>query len=273
MDRFASFAVITNTRFMNVKPICATLSLIAWAVAPALSETKFEGARATLEKWAETRQLFSREKADWGFDKEALEQQIALLEKEQQLLKEQIAKAEATATQADKERERLIEENEALSAASGTIRASLVVLEKRLLELSKTFPPPLMERIEPLFKRLPTNPALTKLSLAERMQNIIGIMSEVDKFNGMITVVSEVKRSPAGADVQVKTMYLGLGAGFFVDTAGRFAGLGTPTADGWQWRTRNDLADRIAKAIFIYENASAAAFVSLPVTITGQKLP
>ena len=245
--------------------LVAAIALSRTSVAQ--SQTKFDEARTALDKWVETRQLISKEKADWQTEKETLQETVGLLEKENQLLDEQITKLETTTTQADKERDRLIEENQALSTAAATIRTTVAQLEKRVLELSKSFPPPLMERIEPLFKRIPNNPATTRLSLGERMQNIIGILSETDKFNGNITLVTELKKDPSGAEISVKTVYLGLGAAFFVDHAGRFAGVGVATHDGWTWTPANELAPRIAKVIFVYENAAAAEFVQMPITI------
>jgi hypothetical protein len=238
------------------------------AASAAFAETKFSEARSVLDKWVETRQLLSREKAEWDVDKAALQQQAALMQKELELISEQIAKVEATSTQADKERKQLVEDRAQLEKASVTIHDSVVEMERRVVELAKSFPAPLMERIEPLFKRIPKNPATTSVGLGERMQNVIGILSEVDKFNGNITVVPELRKSPAGDDVQVKTIYLGLGSAFFVDKAEKFAGVGVPGPDGWKWEPRNELAGKVARSIYIYENAAAAVFVELPVTIS-----
>lgn len=252
---------------MRYLPVAVFLWLCLVAP-PAQAETKFAETRTTLEKWVETRQIVAKERADWEVEKQALEQGIALLEKETKLLDEQIARAEATATQADRERQKLIEENEQLSAAAVAVRDVVEQLEKRTLELAKGFPPPLMERIEPLFKRIPRPPAGSHLSLGERFQNVVGILGEVDKFNGSITVSSELRQMPGGDLVQVKTIYLGLGAGYYVDKTGQTAGFGVPGPEGWNWTAQNELAPQVARAIHVYENAAAAIFVNLPVAIT-----
>ncbi len=261
--------ILTGNHQKTMKKKIASISLAVClcAAGQTWAQTKFAETRTTLEKWVETRQLISKERSDWATDKEDLQQSLNLYEKESALLAEQIAKLEATTTQADKERDRLIEENDALSAAATTIKTTVAQLEKRVLDLAKAFPPPLMERIEPLFKRIPTNPATARLSLGERMQNVIGILSEADKFNGNITVVTELKKNPEGQEVSVKTLYLGLGAAFFVDKSGQFAGVGVPTLDGWTWTPQNDLAQKISKTIYVYENAAEAVFVGMPVAI------
>jgi hypothetical protein len=243
------------------------------AVSGALAQTKFSEARTALEKWVEARQLIAKEKADWELNKDAMQQSISLLERESKLLDEQTAKAEATSTEADKERQKLVEERESLAAASETAKILVADLEKQLLRAARAFPPPLKERIEPLFRRIPENPATARSSLGERMQNVVGILSEVDKFNSSVSVTSEVRKNPAGAEVEVKTLYLGLAVAYFADRTGKFAGYGVPGADGWQWTERSELGPKVQQAIVIYENNAKAAFVSLPVEIAKEARP
>jgi transposase-like protein len=233
----------------------------------ALAQSKFDETRVTLEKWVETRQLIERRRGEWQTDKDALQQSVALLKKEVALLDEQIARAQATATQADKDRAKLEEENEQLSAAAAEMEKAVTDLERDVLEVSKAFPAPLMEKIEPLFKRIPRDSATARLSAAQRMQNVVGILAEAGKFDAAIHVASELRRNPAGADVQVRTVYLGLARAYFVDRSGQFAGVGVPGGDGWQWTPQNELAGKISKVIHIYENNSAAEFVSLPMEV------
>jgi hypothetical protein len=118
-----------------------------------------------------------------------------------------------------------------------------------------------------LIKRIPSDPATTKASGLERLQNVVGIVNEVDKFNAAVTVVSEVQKNPSDAEVQVETMYVGLAQAYFVDKAGDYAGVGLPSGQGWQWMPKNELAGKIQKSIAMYKNAAPADFVSLPVQI------
>ena len=99
------------------------------------------------------------------------------------------------------------------------------------------------------------------------MQNIVGILQEVEKFNKHITVVTELKSLESGEMAQVKTVYVGLGQGYFVDENEKYAGIVKPTADGWQEEVRNDLASVISDVIKIFENSKLAEFVPLPVEI------
>jgi predicted nucleic acid-binding Zn-ribbon protein len=88
------------------------------------------------------------------------------------------ADLEPSATAADEERTTLAEEKEKLTAASTVVEANIGELETQLKRELKGLPEPLIEKIKPLSRRLPKDPAKTELSLGERVQNIVGILSQ-----------------------------------------------------------------------------------------------
>ena len=90
---------------------------------------------------------------------------------------------------------------------------------------------------------------------------------EVEKFDRQITIVTELKALESGEMAQVKTLYIGLGQGYFVDENAKYAGIVRPSAEGWTEEIRNDLAPRIRDAVKIYEGEKLAEFVPLPVEI------
>ena len=101
----------------------------------------------------------------------------------------------------------------------------------------------------------------------ERAQVIVGILNELDKFNNAVTIFSEKRNNGKGEEVAVETVYVGLGAAYFVNDAGDFAGSGTPGADGWEWTARSELASPVREVIRIYRNEQPARFISLPAVI------
>ncbi len=124
-----------------------------------------------------------------------------------------LADLESSATAADEERTTLAEEKEKLTAASTVVEANIGELETQLKRELKGLPEPLIEKIKPLIRRLPKDPAKTELSLAERVQNIVGILSQADKFNTTITQTSESHEIDGGKTVGVRTLLLCLGHG------------------------------------------------------------
>jgi hypothetical protein len=59
---------------------------------------------------------------------------------------------------------------------------------------------------------------------------------------------------------------LGLGQAYFLSAKGE-AGIGRPTATGWQWQAAKDIAPRVLAIIEILQNKSHPAFVPLPVKL------
>ena len=70
-------------------------------------ESKFEEARAHIEKWVETRQLIASRDADWRVERESIGQSIGLLQREIDLLKAEIDKSEQVDSEADAEKKRI----------------------------------------------------------------------------------------------------------------------------------------------------------------------
>jgi hypothetical protein len=231
------------------------------------SSAQLEEIRTNIDKWVETRQLMAKTRGEWASDKETLQQSISLIEKEVKLIDERIQQTQETASQADRNRLVLIEENERLSKGAAAIQVVLADLERQSTNLAALLPLPLQERIMPLLKRIPLNPDQTRLSISERIQNIVGILSEVDKFNNAISVFTELRKGSADTEIQVKALYVGLGAAFFADKTGDYGGVGVLTEQGWEWTPKPEIASDIARAIAVYENTETAQFIKLPVTV------
>jgi len=105
------------------------------------------------------------------------------------------------------------------------------------------------------------------MTAAERLQVLVGILNELDKFNSGISVFNAKRRNDKGDEIAVETVYVGLGAAYFANEAGDFAGRGTSGASGWDWQVRSDLGPSIREVIRIYRNEPPAHFISLPATI------
>lgn len=223
--------------------------------------------RSTLEKWVETRQLISEEKANWKVEQSILEDTVALLSSELERLNAELEEVEATTTAADEERAKLNQEKEQLSAASAAIEAPIAGLETQLKAILNTLPAPLVERIKPLIRRLPEDSSDTSLSLGERVQNIVGILSQADKFNTTITQTSESRQISEGKTVEVRTLYWGLATAYYVDASGQYAGIGYPTAEGWEWPRIDNAGEAIKRLIEVYEGSAEIEFIPVPARI------
>jgi hypothetical protein len=235
--------------------------------AASAAETALTDARAALEKWVETRQQVSRVRSDWQADKETIQQTIYLFERELKNVADQMSKVSTNSVQVDKERA----EAEALQKSSREslerTREFVAGFETEITGLVPRLPVPLQDILKPLLSRLPTDAAKTKMSVAERAQVVTGILNELDKFNNGVAIFSEKRKNDKGEELAVETVYIGLGAAYFVSDAGDFAGMGTAGPSGWEWTTKAELGDPVREIIRIYKNERAARFVPLPVIV------
>ena len=242
----------------------AIASMSASAIA---AETRLAETRSSLEKWVETRQLVSKTKGDWQADKETIQQTIQLFERELKVVQDQLSKVSTNSTQVDKERSEA-EASQKLSQES-LERAKVFAtgFESELTKIAPRLPLPLQDILKPLLNRLPTDPASTKMSVAERVQVVIGILNELDKFNNAVTIFSEKRKNEKGEELSVETVYVGLGAAYFVSDAGDFAGMGSAGPNGWEWTVKSELGSSVREVIRIYKNERPARFVPLPAVI------
>jgi hypothetical protein len=230
--------------------------------------SKFEEARTHIEKWVQTRQLIARRNADWRVERESIAQTIGLLKREIDLLKGEIDKSEQVDSEADAEKKRITLSLEDLKKANKVVDAALWGMERQALALMARFPDPLKDRTSNVRSRIPLEKKdLRGRSAAERMQNVVAMLNEADRFNSAITLAIEVRKDAEGKDRQVQALYLGLGHAYYADQGGSFAGVGVPGAEGWMWEVKPELGSTIRKVIDIYENERSAEFVPVPVNI------
>ena len=223
--------------------------------------------RSALNKWVETEQLISEERSDWKVEQSILGDTVALLTDELARLEGALEDLDASATAADEERTQLAAEKESLNAASSVVKASIGALEAQTREIVRSLPDPLTERIKPLIRRLPENSNKTALSLGERVQNVVGILSQADKFNATLTETSESREISEGKVVEVRTLYWGLAMAYYVDSSGDYAGIGVPAADGWEWPRIEGAGPAIKALMDVYSGSGDIEFVEVPAQI------
>ncbi len=252
---------------LSVLVFCGLSFAAAITISANDTGAKIEETRTALEKWIETQRIISQEKRDLTLAKEMLNERIDLVQSEIDTLREKITDAENSIAEADIKRGEMIEEKDKLVEASSSLATTLVGLEKRTHELIVRLPDPIRDRIKPLSQQLPKEGEETKLSTAARFQNVIGILNEVDKFNGDITVTSEIRSLEGGSTAEVTALYLGIGQSFYSGAKGTISGIGYPDNQRWVWAAANESAAEIAEAIAILNNESVASFVQLPIEI------
>ena len=249
--------------------VCVAVVTPCIALAPVQdppSEPTLEETRITMGKWIETQQLIGRERNDWNQSREVLRGRIELVGKEVGSLEESIRQSEASVAESNRKMQELVSERDQLKASTAQLVAAVTSMESEVRRVAKSVPAPVLAKLAPLFARLPEDPATTRVSVAERFQNVLGILNEINKANSEITVNYEVRTLPDGSSSEVQVIYVGLAQAYYVSPRGD-AGIGRPTAEGWKWEPAPAEANRILTALEIIQGKHTPSFVPLPVKI------
>ncbi len=247
--------------------LCGVLGVLAMAANDENPGPNIDGARAKLEKYVQTRRVISRERQQWQLGKEMLQSRIDVVQREIDSLEENIKEAEENIEEAEEKRSGLVDENEQLKDTGARLTDSVAKLETRTKTLIARLPDPILDRVGQLIQQLPDDPEKTKRSVGQRFQNVVGILNEVNKYNGEMTVTSEVRALPGGSSAEVTALYVGIGQGYYVSAKGDVAANGTVSDEGWVWKPANDAAPRIADAMAIMRKEQPASFVKMPVEV------
>ena len=231
-------------------------------------DTSLEKNFELLDQWVSTEKTLSLEKNDWELQKQGLLDVISVYEKELEMLDEKIADAQEFTSAVDTKKSSLLEEQEGLKTVEAELDTLITAQEQHLQKIIKRIPTCISQEIAPLSQRIPTDPKNTTLSLSQRLQSIVGILTQIDKFNTTVEVVPEQREFTDGLLIQVKTIYFGLGAAYFVDQSGEHAGYGKPTDAGWDWVEDPSLAVDVARMIQMYDGSTTGIeFVPVPIQI------
>ncbi len=228
--------------------------------------TSLEETRLRMGKWIETQQIISRERNEWQQGKEVLVGRVELLRKEVRTLQEKIEQAEASVAESNKKRDALVADNDRLAATTAQMAEAVTAFESDLRVLWKSLPDPLRTKLQPLYQRIPEDPARTKVSVAERFQSVLGIVNGVNQAHTELTVNYEVRTLAGGTPSEVRVLYVGLAQAYYVSASGE-AGIGRPTPEGWKWEPSKQISGDVLTSLDILSGKHSPAFVPLPVTI------
>lgn len=248
-------------------PGCAGF-LCALALVPSAhaQSTAPDATRGVLREWVATQSLLSEERETWAEEKAALEDTIALLKQEKAMLEERIEEREEAADAASDRRSELSQRKEKLDAAAESAGEALAEYEGALKGWVDRLPGILKDEIDPLLRRL--RKSGQSAGLGRRLQTVVGILTQIDKFNSSVTFAKTLREDPeTGAKRECDTLYFGVGYAVYADGAGSLAGYGRPGPDGWVWETAPDMAADVRRLVAIYKNNAPAAYVPVPVTV------
>ncbi|MEX0331912.1 MAG: DUF3450 family protein [Puniceicoccaceae bacterium] len=251
---------------LKIRLLISAAGISAVLAAPSFASL-LDDTTNTLEQWVETERQISVSQAEWETEKASIENLISIYTEEIESLTGIIEAAESDTSAAETRRAELLEQDESVKALEAQLVDALIKTEINIKSLEATLPPPLQEELSPLFKSLPEDPATSKLAIGQRIQPIVAILTQVQKFNQVVTVVEGFREFEAGSTVQTEMVYFGLGAAFYVDQANEHAGVAVPGPDGWTWKDDDTLASTVRAFIDIYRGTQQARYIEIPVSV------
>ena len=225
-----------------------------------------DATRESLAKWGETRKLIFQERSEWEQAREVLESRIELAGKEIAELERKLAEVRSAASETRGKQAEIRSETARFDDLNARLGQEVERLEADIRSLQPGLPPFVRDRIDPLFRRIPEPGKPAKASVAERFQNVLGILNGIHKANAEITVATEVRALSDGKPSEVRTVYVGLGQAYYLSARGE-AGVGRPGREGWVWEPANELAGNILQVLDILQAKGKPAFIPLPVQI------
>jgi len=229
--------------------------LFGWVVAEVSGED-------LVEQWLETERLIVEEKAAWEKAQQSSQQLLALYKEELRLLDEELLEAGQSAPEIDAEVEKQKSIIEATEKARLVAIQQVTLFQPKALALFAKLPMPLQKQLEA--DQLLLQDAISNYNIDETLRASIRILSESAKFDRAF-LFDEHEITLADEKFRAKVMYLGLSRAFFV--AGKRAGYGEPTEDGWVFTEEPELKSSIEKAFAVKSKELPSSLFELPLKV------
>lgn len=240
------------------------LALASSSLLPA-AETDLQRLQALVTDLVAVRQAAHDAETSWAEQRPAVEGRI-------EVLRQQVAEAEAALAKAQQEASAAAGARQALESDAQRTREALAALaaptrdaEARLRGLLPRLPEPLTKSLAERIRELPpADTPITAENLQDRLRLVFGLLTEIDQFADGVYLFRQPLTDPQNVQLEMDTIYLGLSMAFAVSGDGASAAAGLPGTGGWVWRWDPALAGPVRTAVAIYRKEQPAIFVTLP---------
>ncbi|WP_411845504.1 DUF3450 family protein [Roseibacillus persicicus] len=254
------------------------LSIAPLAEAQSVAEQHVE-LRATIEQWMQAVDKSQELENRWALEKSVLEDSIVGLKGMLEQSDADIATVKARLATADEASKEKLEQQEKFNEAREVLRKGLAPVESEVAKVVPLFPDfyvggedgssKLKAAIESLEKHRQAEPdEKEKLSLNGRIQPLVQILTEAERFHGKLWAVTHPLKV-GEVDKQMNVLYFGLSVAYAVDEGGSVALEGKSSEAGWTFTPMS--GEEVAKDVLtLYKAADGSGesqMVSLPLSI------
>ncbi|MBN1595764.1 DUF3450 family protein [candidate division FCPU426 bacterium] len=217
-----------------------------------------------VNQWVLLKKEITLEKQNWSEEREYLRNEQALLATEKKRLEEEIGQLRAAKAARSALRLKLLESKQSYQQALEACLPALRQAEKALQAWTRRLPRTLFLPVENNFIKLPS---ASEQPVSQRLQNILALYAQIDKYQNSINVGKEMIVLPDGNALEFDVLFIGLAQGYCLSQDGRQAGIGWPDVSGWKWEWRPSLAARIRSGLILHAQEKVAEFIALPVRV------
>lgn len=229
--------------------------------------------RATVQKWTEVMRETQGAQERWKQDKQVLQDTKSSLEIEVEQLKAEIKAAEERIAETDAASADKLALKQMHEKAREAFRAGLDAVEAEVSAVIPLLPAELAENpkmqvaIES-HRKFSASTEKESLSLNKRLDAMLTILAEAERFQQAIQVYGGRVRELSGEQRLLDVVYFGLALGYGVDQDGTIAFQLSPSPEGWVER-KLEAEDALAvrELMNVAQKSGEVRLVDVPMTI------
>ncbi len=261
--------------------LCAALAL-PWSPAGAAEATRqpaLPALEGLVRQWLNLRAQTAQEDRAWQEQQRSWQRELDLLEEEKSRLEARLHAVDRERRTIETEYDTLRHERDGLRHAMRAIEPLLNDIETHLRSVAPLIPtvgaPDLRAALTALTApppapatRVATAPAVgaEPVNVTARLQRALALLTEVETVQNTIHTGRELIAFD-GKRRELDVLYIGLAGAYACSSDGSVGAVGTPAANGWQWRAAPEVASEVRAALRILDRAQPARWLHLPASI------
>ncbi|NOY80681.1 MAG: DUF3450 domain-containing protein [Kiritimatiellaeota bacterium] len=223
-----------------------------------------------VDRWVRLREELNRAETRWREQKAVLADERRMLEREQGRAQAAWREQEAADRELSAELARVTDRRTALANVLSRLEQPVRQAEEDLRLWQRRLPDFLAARLRDRFRELPGPGRQFKpTDLSKRLERVLGLYAEIEQLDQSVHSGRMILKGPDGRQLEMRVLFLGLGAGFALTPDGKAGGRGVPGTDGWRWEWRPQWAQSVRTALECYAKVRPAEFVPLALEVAG----
>lgn len=235
--------------------------------------------RATISQWMQEVDKSQALEGEWETERDVLSDSITGLKGMLETAEGEIAEVEKRLASADEASQEKLRDQENYNEAREVLRKGLSPVEAEVAKVVPLFPrfyvggadgsSKLKGSIEALEKHRTAEPdEKEKLGLNGRLQPLVQILTEAERFNNKLWAVTHPLKV-GEVEKQMNVLYFGLSVAYAVDDAGTTALEGRSSATGWEFEEMKGegVAQQVKTLFKAADGSGESQMVSLPLSL------